>query len=52
MRLGKEQAVGYVEDNEADSLSGLELAPVESELEPSPLEPAPAAAPAPSLTAS
>jgi hypothetical protein len=48
MRLGKEQAVGYVEDTEADSFSGLELAPVESQLEPSPA----AAAPVPSLTAS
>jgi hypothetical protein len=27
MRLGKEQAVGYVEDTEAESLPGTEAAP-------------------------
>jgi hypothetical protein len=48
MRLGKEQAVGYVEDTEADSLSGLEPALADSQLEQSPAAPAPA----PSLTAS
>jgi hypothetical protein len=48
MRLGKEQAVGYVEDTEAGSLAGLEQAPADSQLEQSPA----AAAPAPSLTAS
>jgi hypothetical protein len=52
MRLGKEQAVGYVEDTEADSLSGLELSPAESQLEPTSAEQSPAAVPAPSLTAS
>ena len=48
MRLGKEQAVGYVEDTEVDSLAGLEPAPADSQLEQSPA----AAVPAPSLTAS
>jgi hypothetical protein len=48
MRLGKEQAVGYVEDTEAGSLSGPELAPADRQLEQSPA----AAAPVPSLTAS
>jgi hypothetical protein len=46
MRLGKEQAVGYVEDTEADSLPAQELTVTKSDEMP------PATATEPSLTAS
>ena len=39
MRLGKEQAVGYVEDTEADGLPAQEL--TTGELDEMPLAPAP-----------
>ncbi|MGH3249022.1 MAG: hypothetical protein ACRDOI_22845 [Trebonia sp.] len=45
MRLGKEQAVGYVEDTEADSLPAEELARSQPDGQPLTL-----AAPEPSLT--
>ena len=42
MRLGKEQAVGYVEDTEADAVAAEEITIDQSQ--PMPLTPAPAPA--------